>query len=109
MGVRGDLRLEGMAVRKRWLTDEQKPAVMAAISRCLSSENERVAMSAVSNLIAMESQNQKDELSEASELLGKIIELAAELDIDLSIGESVEGKTDGTVKRVAVKQNKKRA
>jgi len=86
MGERGDMRLLGRAINNRWLTDEHKPAAMAAIEAGLKSADDRVRQSALRNLIAMESQNQKDEHQQANEFISRVIELANRLGIDVGVG-----------------------
>ena len=61
MGVRGELRMIGTAIRKRWLTDELKPLAIEAIERGLQCGDERAEQTAVRNLLMMEAQNQGDE------------------------------------------------
>ena len=83
MGVRGDMRMLGTAIRGRWLTEDQKPIAMRAIEAGLKDDDPRVQQTAVKNLIAMEAQNQKDEHSHLNDFAEQIIAIAIECGIDI--------------------------
>lgn len=82
-GVRGEVRMIGQAIRNRWLTDELKPLAMEATRKHLESGDARIQAQAVKNLIAMEAQNQKDEIADADELRKKLLQLATEYGLGL--------------------------
>lgn len=61
MGVRGDLRMVEMAIKKRWPTEELMPLAIDAVRRGLMSGDTRAEATAVRAVLAMEAMNQKDE------------------------------------------------
>jgi len=76
MGIKGDLVLIQRAVANRWLTDDLKPMVIRALETALDSGDTRAELRAAQIVATIESQNQKDELSELKELHERIVGIA---------------------------------
>jgi len=90
MGVRGDLQLLEMAVRRRFPIDAEKAA--RTVNQFLDDTDPRVALRAAAIAALMESQNQKDEhkiidgmLSSGNDRLSSV---AADLGLDPGLIEA---------------------
>lgn len=81
MGIRGDLQMLEMAVRRRWNIDTE--AAAKTINEHLGHRDPRVALRAAGIAAMMESQNQKDEHKELDEFSNRVIELARQLGVDV--------------------------
>lgn len=98
MGIRGDLRLLQQAIDNRWDTEDLKPRVIQAVKDAFSSGDARAQIRAAEIVLKMEAQNQKDEQSQANELLTNILTVAARLGIENVIAgdsQATEGRAIG--------------
>ena len=100
MGVRGDLRMLEMAVRRRWNINTD--AAANTVNELLSSSDERIRARAAAIASVMEGQNQKDEhkiidvnLQYTNDRVSKI---AAELGIDPALIVDAEGEASPGIK-----------
>ena len=85
------------AVRRRWLTDDQKPLAMERIRDILeNSEDDRAVARALSILVQMESQNQTDEHKIVDVSIARrhaeLDAIAADLGVEIGVIEDASRK-----------------
>ena len=94
MGVRGDLRLLEMAVKRRWKIDCE--AAARTVNDLLRSPDERIAARAAAIAAVMEGQNQKDEHKVIDVRVqirhDQLPGIAADLGLDFALVEDVARK-----------------
>mgnify|MGYP005610432167 FL=1 len=79
-----DLRLLGVAVKKRWVIPESfKQTIVERLQRIVQGQDDELALKAIGQAKSLESQNQTDEHKNLDEFSSNLIKLAARLGIDV--------------------------
>lgn len=82
-----DIRLVGMAIRKRWqVSDEIKDAILCRLEDVIrDSDDDELAIKAIAQVRAMEQQNQKDEHAQIDEFRNRVLTIAKRCGIDVNL------------------------
>ena len=82
-----DLRLLGMAIRKRWqVSDDVKDAILERLENVIKfCPDDEIAIKAIAQVRAMEQQNQKDEHAQIDEFRNRVLTIAQRCGINVDL------------------------